>query len=39
MVKEFRKYDNEPEKYIIKHEGFDTRTNKVKHIPNPSQSK
>ncbi|KAI9607977.1 hypothetical protein H4Q26_005429 [Puccinia striiformis f. sp. tritici PST-130] len=29
MVKEFRKYDSEPEKYIIKHEGFDTRTNKV----------
>ena len=31
MVKEFRKYDTEPEKYIIKHEGFDTRTNKVHH--------
>jgi len=29
MVKEFRKYDTEPEKYIIKHEGFDTRTNKA----------
>ncbi|OAV97805.1 actin-like protein 3 [Puccinia triticina 1-1 BBBD Race 1] len=29
MVKEFRKYDSEPEKYIIKHEGFDTRTNKA----------
>merc|ERR1712137_1530165 len=28
MVKEFRKYDNEPEKYIIKHEALDSRTNK-----------
>jgi len=29
LVKEFRKYGTEPEKYIIKHEGFDNCTNKA----------
>lgn len=30
MVKEFRKYDADPAKYIIKHEGHDPRTKRVR---------